>query len=67
MLWFKVKFMVKIKLQKYCEHKTNTEKKKYSKRMDKALTLFWRETSDRKRDIPDRKVLLSAFEETTLK
>ena len=35
--------------------------------MDKALTMFWRKTSDRKRDTPDRKVLLVALEETTLK
>ena len=41
--------------------------KKYSKRMDNALTLFWRKTSDRKRDTSDRKLLLSALEETTLK
>ena len=43
------------------------EQKKYSKRMDNALTLFWRKTSDRKRDTPDRKLLLSALEETTFK
>ena len=35
--------------------------------MDKAPTLFWCKTSDRKRDTPDRKLLLSALEETTLK
>ena len=35
--------------------------------MYNALTLFWRKTSDRKRDTPDRKLLLSALEETTLK
>ena len=175
MLWFKLKYKVKIKLQKYCERKRNTAKMKYSKRMDKPLTLgafhlvkisgisgsavngtrfvgsshwkiprksgkskkvgpfsrlefpngmsysisvsrslyqfqvhrrvprrtgvlrpngttfyqseirlllppkfpgffqngkrplFWRKTSDRKRDTPDRKLLLSALEETTLK
>ena len=66
-LWFKLKYKVKIKLQKYCEHKRNTATMKYSKRMDNALTLFWRKTSDRKRDTPDRKLLLSALEETTLK
>ena len=64
MLWFKLKYKVKIKLQKYCERKRNTAKMKYSKRMDNALTLFWRKTSDRKRDTPDRKLLLSALEET---
>ena len=37
--------------------------KKYSN----ALTFFWRNTSDRKRDTPDRKLLLSALEEATLK
>ena len=67
MWWLKLKYKVKIKLQKYCEHKRNTAKMKYSKRMDNALTLFWRKTSDRKRDTPDRKLLLSALEETTLK
>ena len=52
MSWFKVKYKVKIiKLTKYCERKTNTEKMKYSKRMDKALTLFWRETPKAK-EIP---------------
>ena len=40
---------------------------KYSKRMDKALALFWRKTPDCKRDTPARKLLLSALEETTLK
>ena len=40
---------------------------KYSKRMDNALTLFWPKPSDRKGDTPDRKLLLSALEETTLK
>ena len=42
-------------------------KMKYSKRMKKALTLFWTKTPDRKTDTPDRKLLLSALEETTLK
>ena len=32
----------------------------YNKRMDNALTLFWCKTSDRKRDTPDRKLLLRA-------
>ena len=67
MLWFKLKYKVKIKLQEYCERKRNTAEMKYSKRMDNALTLFWRKTSDRKRDTPDRKLVLSALEETTLK
>ena len=67
MLWFKLKYKVKIKLQKYCERKRNTSKMNYSKGMDNALTLFWRKTSDRKRDTPDMKLLLSALEETTLK
>ena len=40
---------------------------KYSKQMANALTLVWRKTSDCKRDTPDRKLLLSALEETTLK
>ena len=66
-LWFKPKYKVKIKLQKYCERKRNTATMKYSKRMDNALTLFWCKTSDRKRDTPDGKLLLSALEETTLK
>ena len=66
-LWFKLKYKVKINVQKYCERKRNTATMKYSKRMDNALTLFWRKTSDRKRDTPDRKLLLSALEETTLK
>ena len=61
-MWFKLKYKVKIKLQKYCERKRNTSKMNYSKGMDNALTLFWR-----KRDTPDRKLLLSAVEETTLK
>ena len=39
----------------------------YSKQMDTALTLFWCKTSDRERDTPDRKLLLSALEEATLK
>ena len=64
MLWFKLKYKVKIKLQKYCERKRNTAK---MKRMYNALTLFWRKTSDHKRDTRDRKLLLSALEETTLK
>ena len=66
-LWFKLKYKVKINVQKYCERKRNTATMKHSKRMDNALTLFWRKTSDRKRDTPDRKLLLSALEETTLK
>ena len=64
--WFKLKYKVKIKLQKYCERKRNTATMKYSKRMDNALTFFWCKTSDRKRDTPDGKLLLSALEETTL-
>ena len=67
MLWFKLKHKVKIRLQKYCERKRNIAKMKYSKRMDNALTLFWPKPSDRKGDTPDRKLLLSALEETTLK
>ena len=67
LLWLKLKYKVKIKVQKYCERKRNTATMKYSKRMDNALTLFWRKTSDRKRDTPDRKLLLSVLEETTLK
>ena len=35
--------------------------------MDNALTLFWVKTSDRKRDTPDRKLLLNVLEETMLK
>ena len=66
MLWFKLKYKVKIKLQKYCERKEIQQKMKYSKRMDNALTLFWLKTSDRKRDTPDRKLLLTALEETML-
>ena len=45
----------------------NTSKMKYSKWMVNAVTLFWRKTSDRKRDTPDRNLLLSTLEETTLK
>ena len=30
--------------------------------MYNSLTLFWRKTSDRKIDTPDRKLLLSALE-----
>ena len=62
MLWFKLKYKVQKILQKYCERKRNTAKRK---QMYNALTLFWRKTSDRKRDTPDRKLLLSALEETT--
>ena len=48
--------------KKYC-------KMKHSKQMDNALTLFWRKTSDGKRDASDRKLLLtySVLEETMLK
>ena len=67
MLWFKLKHKVKIKLHKYCERKRNTAKMKYSRRMDKALALFWRKTPDCKRDTPARKLVLSALEETTFK
>ena len=59
MLWFRQKYKVKIKLQKYCEHKRNTAK---MKRMYNALTLFWLKTSDRKKDTRDRKLLLGALE-----
>ena len=52
---------------KYCERKRNTSKLNYSKRMDNALTLFWRKTSDRKRDTPDRKLLLSVEIKAELK
>ena len=46
LVWFKMKYKLKIKLQKYYECK----KKKKSKRKDNALILFWRQTCDRKRD-----------------
>ena len=66
MLWFKVKYNVKIKVKKYCERKTKT-KNEIQQTNGQGTHAVLAQNSEGKRDTPDRKVLLSALEETTLK
>ena len=64
MLWFKLKYKEKINAAsaKEIQQKQNTVDE-----WTTHLHIFGRKTSDRQRDTPDRKLVLSALEETTLK